>query len=333
MTRTGRVAVVGAGAFGTALALVALKAGRDVTLWARDPAHADAIRKAVENAAYLPGIRIPPGLTVTADPAEIRTAGLVLLAVPAQATRAAARALAPDVPPRIPVIACAKGIETGTGLRQSEIIRQVLPEATPAAISGPGFAEEIARGLPTAVTIAADELAIARTLASALATDVFRPYASDDLCGVELGGEIKNVLAIAAGIVAGRSLGESARAALIARGLAEMMRLGAALGARAETFMGLSGLGDLVLTATSPRSRNLAFGMALGAGRRAADLVRPGMPLAEGVATARVAADLARSHGVDAPIVAAVAAIVEGAITVETAIEGLVSRPLKAENA
>jgi glycerol-3-phosphate dehydrogenase (NAD(P)+) len=205
--------------------------------------------------------------------------------------------------------------------------------AQAAGLSGPGFAEEIAAGLPTAVTIAAADLSLAHALCAALSLDSFRPYASDDLCGVELGGAIKNVLAIACGVVAGRNLGESARAALIARGLAEMTRLGAALGARPETFMGLAGLGDLVLTATSRRSRNLSFGMALGEGRSLAELLGAGMPLVEGAHTARIAADLARRNGVDAPIIAAVAAVIDGELGVAEAIEGLVSRPLKAENA
>ena len=240
-------------------------------------------------------------------------ADLVILAAPAQATRALATTLAPKIPPAFRWSPAAKGIEQATGKTQTAIISEVLPGNSPAALSGPGFAEEIARGLPTAVTMAAKNLDLAHALSAALATDTFRPYASDDLIGVELGGAVKNVLAIAAGIVAARGLGESARAALIARGLAEMMRLGAALGARAETFMGLSGLGDLVLTATSRHSRNLAFGMALGEGPQPGrDLLGAGQPLAEGAYTAAVAAELARRHGVDMPITAAVAAIVAG---------------------
>jgi glycerol-3-phosphate dehydrogenase (NAD(P)+) len=327
-----RVVVAGAGAFGTALAVVADKAGRRVTLFARDAKQAKMIRTARENVRYLPGVTLPASIEITADPENLRNADLVLLAAPAQATRALAMMLAERIQDGIPVVATAKGVEQASRAMQTEIIAEILPGALPAALSGPGFAEEIARGLPTAVTIAAKNLELAHALSATLATDTFRPYASDDLVGVELGGAIKNVLAIASGIVAGRLLGESARAALIARGLAEMMRLGAALGARAETFMGLSGLGDLVLTATSRHSRNLAFGMALGEGRSAAELMTAGMPLAEGAHTAAVAAELARRHGVDMPITSAVAAIIAGRIGVEAAIEGLVSRPLKAEN-
>jgi glycerol-3-phosphate dehydrogenase (NAD(P)+) len=333
MSRFDHVAVAGGGAFGTALALAAHRAGRRVTLWARDPAQVAAIHTTGENAAYLPGVRIPAEISVTADRAALAEADLVLLAVPAQAARAAAAAFGTTIRPATPVVACSKGIEQGTGLLQSELIAACLPQAIPAALSGPGFAEEIAAGKPTAVTIAAVDMALAHAIAAALSSEAFRPYASDDLVGVELGGAAKNVLAIACGVVAGRDLGESARAALLTRGLAEMMRLGAALGARPETFMGLSGLGDLVLTAMSGQSRNTTFGMALGRGRSAAELLGEGAPLVEGAHTARVAAELARKHGVETPIIAAVAAVIENTLAVDAAIEGLVSRPLKAENA
>jgi len=328
---SGRIVIAGAGAFGSALALVALRAGHDVTLVARDAKLAAEIGHSRENPHYLRGETLPPEISVTADKKSFREAELVLFAAPSQATRGLIESLKTEIPPGIPILACAKGIERETGLLQSEIIAELLPQAQPAALSGPGFAEEIARGLPTAVTIAADDLDLAHRLAAMLAGERFRPYASDDLAGVELGGALKNVFAIAAGIIAGRAFGESARAALIARALAEMMRLGIALGARRETFMGLSGLGDLVLTATSRHSRNLAFGMALGEGRSATDLLVAGMPLAEGAYTAQIAAELAGRHAVDAPIVAAVAAIIDGRISIEVAIDGLVTRPLKAE--
>jgi glycerol-3-phosphate dehydrogenase (NAD(P)+) len=327
-----RVGVAGAGAFGTALALVAARTGRGVALWGRDPGQVDAMRSAGENAAYLPGVAIPPEITVSSDPAILRGADLVLIVVPAQAARAAARQLTPDIADGAPVVACAKGIEQQTGLLQTEVLAECMPGRPIAALSGPGFAEEIARGLPTAVTIAAADIALAHRLCAALSSDTFRPYASDDLVGVELAGAVKNVLAIACGVVAGRGLGESARAALIARGLAEMTRLGVALGARAETFMGLAGVGDLVLTATSPKSRNTAFGIALGRGRHASDMMAKGAPLAEGAYTARIASDLAARHHVETPIVAAVAALVEGRLSVDAAIEALITRPLKAES-
>jgi N6-L-threonylcarbamoyladenine synthase len=327
-----RVVVAGAGAFGTALALAALRAGRDVTLWARDPVQAQFMRSTRENSAYLPGVAIPPGVQVSSDTSVFRGADMVLLAAPAQATRDLLRGICPDIPGGAAVVACSKGIEHGTAALQTGIIAELLPSISPAALSGPGFAEEIARGLPTAVTIAAGDIGLAEGLSAALSSDAFRPYASDDLVGVELGGAAKNVLAIACGIVAGRALGESARAALIARGLSEMMRLGAALGARPETFMGLSGLGDLVLTATSEQSRNTAFGIALGQGRSAAELLCGGAPLVEGAYSARMAVALAAEHGVETPIMAAVAAVVDGESSVADAIGSLVNRPLRRES-
>ena len=326
-----RIAVAGAGAFGTALALVADRAGRDVVLWGRDAARMRRIAATRVNEAQLAGVTIPDSIRITADPVAIGDADMILLAAPAQSTRSVLAALAANTPAGVPVIACAKGIEQASGKLQTDIIAELLPKSRPAALSGPGFAAEIARGLPTAVTIAAPEIGFAEDLCAALASDFFRPYASDDPAGVELGGAIKNVLAIAAGIVAGRNLGEGARAALVARGLAEMMRLGAALGARQETFMGLSGLGDLVLTATSGRSRNLAFGIALARNHPAAVLLAADAPLVEGAHTARIAAKLAQDRGVDAPIIGAIAAIVEGSIDVEAAIAGLVNRPLRRE--
>jgi glycerol-3-phosphate dehydrogenase (NAD(P)+) len=325
------VGVAGAGSFGTALALVAHKAGRQVTLWGRNPAQMDAIRSERENKAYLPGVLIPPDLRLTAQYSELRDAGLLLLAVPAQATRATVEHLGVHLKSGVVVLACAKGIEGSTGLLQAEVIGECLPEARLAALSGPGFAEEIAAGLPTAVTIAAGDIALAERLCAALSTDTFRPYATDDLVGVELGGAVKNVLAIACGMAIGRGLGEGARAALIARGLAEMTRLGAALGARPETFMGLAGVGDLVLTATSGQSRNTGFGHSLGRGSPLAELTGPGAPLVEGFHSARIAADLATRHGVEAPVIAAVADILEGRCDIDAAMSALLSRPLKRE--
>ena len=324
------VAVMGGGAFGTAMACVAARAGHRVVLLVRDPSDAAALAERREN-PRLPGVRIPDTIRPSADLAASGEADLCLIAVPAQETRAAANALSPHLAGGTPVIGCAKGIERTTGRRQIEVLAECLPASPAAVLSGPGFAAEIARRLPTAVTIAAGEMAHAHRLCALLQADRFRPYASDDPVGVEIGGSTKNVLAIACGVVAGRALGESARAALIARGLAEMTRLGVALGGKAPTFMGLSGLGDLVLTATSAQSRNMRFGMALGAGRSVSDLLAAGEPLAEGAYTAAIAARLARDHAVEAPIMSAVAAVIEGRFTIDDAIEGLVNRPLKAE--
>ena len=325
------VAIAGAGAFGTALAVAAHHAGRRVTLFARNAEQARIIATTRENVRHLPGVTLPAAIEVTPDRSALGGADLVLLAVPAQATRALATLLSTHIRAETPVIVAAKGIERETGKLQTEIVAEVVPHAKPAVLSGPGFAEEIARGLPTAVTIAAVDLGLARELSATLATDTFRPYASDDPIGVELGGAIKNVLAIACGVVAGRGLGESARAALIARGLAEMMRLGAAMGARAETFMGLSGLGDLVLTATATHSRNLRFGIALGEGHSAASLLGVGGPLVEGAHTAGVAAQIARRLNVDAPILSAVADVLDGKVGVDAAIAALLARPLTSE--
>ncbi len=326
-----RIAVLGSGAVGTALAIVACAAGRDVTLWGREAERVAAISAARENREHLPGIPLPAALRLTSDLTDIRACDAVLVAVPAQAVRSLAGALA--IPPRreVSVVSCAKGIEWGTGKLPSQVLAECLPGVPVAALSGPGFADEIARGLPTAVTIATNDMELAERLCEALSCETFRPYANDDLVGVELGGAVKNVLAIACGIAIGRGLGESARAALISRGLAEMTRLGTALGARPETFRGLSGLGDLVLTATSTRSRNMSFGLALGQGRSMAELTGPGAPLAEGAHTARMAAQLAARQRVDAPVIAAVAAILDGGADIDASLRSLLARPLKRE--
>ena len=329
MTAFEHVGVAGAGAFGTALALVAHKAGRRVTLWGRDPLRVAAIQAAGQNEKYLPDTPIPAEIALTSEPGQLQSADILLMVAPAQATRPTAERFAPHLRPGTPVVACGKGIERATGRRQTEIIAECLAGARPAALSGPGWADEIAAGLPTAMTIAAPEIELADQLAVALSSEMFRLYASDDIIGVELGGAIKNVLAIACGIVIGKERGESARAALISRSLAEMKRLGEKLGARPETFMGLSGLGDLVLTATSEQSRNTSFGVALGRGRPLAELITK--QLVEGVYSARIAAEIAAGQDVQTPIIAAVADIVEGRIDINAAITALLSRPLRRE--
>jgi glycerol-3-phosphate dehydrogenase (NAD(P)+) len=318
------VAVIGAGAWGTALADVAARAGRDVVLYARAPAHAAAIAASREN-ARLPGIRLPSRVSVSSEIASAAGADLVLVAVPAQQLRAAVTMLAPTLAAATPVIACAKGIERGTRRFMTEVIAQAAPTAIPAILSGPSFADDVARGLPTAVTLAAKEDALARALVQALGSATFRPYHTTDIRGVEIGGAAKNVLAIAAGIAVGRELGASAQAALITRGFAELARLGRAHGARSETMAGLSGLGDLILTCSSPQSRNLALGTALGSGER------PPEGLAEGAFTAPVLTELAASQNVEMPVSSAVAAILAGTMTINAAIEGLLTRPFKAE--
>jgi len=319
------VSVIGAGAWGTALASVAARAGRDVTLYARDAAHAARIESAREN-PRLPGTKLAATIAVTNDLARAGQADIILVATPAQHLRGAVTTLAPHLRKAAPVIACAKGIEHGTHQFMTEVIAGAAPEARPAILSGPSFADDVARGLPTAVTLAARDEALASTLVQALGSPTFRPYHTTDVRGVEIGGAAKNVLAIAAGIVVGKKLGASALAALTTRGFSELARLGRACGARAETMTGLSGLGDLILTCSSPQSRNFALGLALGRG----ELPPPGK-LAEGEFTAPVLIELAASQHVDMPVSTAVAAVLVGKLSIDAAIESLLTRPFKAE--
>lgn len=319
------VAVVGAGAWGTALAAVALRAGRDVTLYARNAAHAAEMIGSREN-PRLPGIHLDTRLEITSDIARAARAEMVLIATPAQHLRGAVTNLAPHLAEATPVVACAKGIEHGTHKFMTEVIVSAAPNAIPAILSGPSFADDVARGLPTAVTLAAGHEKLARELVHALGSPTFRPYHTTDVRGVEIGGAAKNVLAIAAGIAVGRRLGASAQAALTTRGFSELSRLGRAYGARSETLVGLSGLGDLILTCASPQSRNFALGIALGR-----DEPPPLGKLAEGSFTAPVLVELAASQNIDMPVSQAVAAILSGTITIDVAIDSLLTRPFKAE--
>jgi glycerol-3-phosphate dehydrogenase (NAD(P)+) len=319
------VAVIGAGAWGTALAGVAARAGRDVVLYARSPDNAAAIAATRTN-PKLSGVRLDESVGVTDNIALAAGADIILIATPAQNLREAVKALAPHLAKATPVIASAKGIERGTHKFMTEVITEAAPDAIPAMLSGPSFAEDVARGLPTAVTLAAKDEGLAIALVQALGSATFRPYHTSDVRGVEIGGAAKNVLAIAAGIVAGRKLGASAQAALTTRGFSELTRLGRACGARGDTMSGLSGLGDLILTCSSPQSRNFALGIALGRGD-----ARPRDRLAEGEFTAPVLIELAASQGVDMPVSNAVAAILSGVVTIDAAIEGLLTRPFKAE--
>jgi glycerol-3-phosphate dehydrogenase (NAD(P)+) len=323
------IGVLGAGAWGTALAAVAARAGRSVTLWARDPELAARIKEKRENPRLF-GVPIDEKITVTDDIAVAARADALLLAVPAQALRPVAAAIAPVLAPDTPVVACAKGIESGSKKFMTEVILECADLAAPAILSGPSFAEDVARGLPTAVTLAAGEESVAAGLARALGSATFRPYHSTDMRGVEIGGAAKNVLAIAAGIVTGRALGASATAALVTRGFSELFRFGKALGARPETVFGLSGLGDLILTCSSPQSRNFSFGIALGQGR-AVDEAHKAFKTVEGFATAPVLVELAKERSVEMPIAGAVAAVLGERIAVDAAIESLLARPLRAE--
>ena len=319
------VSVIGAGAWGTALAGVAARAGREVVLCARSPAIAAEIAASRIN-PKLPGMKLEANVQITDDIGRAAAAELVLIATPAQNLRAAVAALSPHLASATPIVACAKGIERGTHKFMTEVIAEAAPQARPAILSGPSFAEDVARGLPTAVTLAAHDAELASHLVQALGSATFRPYHTSDVRGVEIGGAAKNVLAIAAGIVTGKKFGASALAALTTRGFSELVRLGRACGARSETLAGLSGLGDLILTCSSPQSRNFALGLALGRGQpRLRDR------LAEGEFTAPVLMELAAAENVDMPVSNAVADILRGATTIDDAIESLLTRPFKAE--
>jgi glycerol-3-phosphate dehydrogenase (NAD(P)+) len=323
-----RIAVLGAGAWGSALANVAARAGRSVTLWARDEKTAATIA-AKRESPRLPGMKLLEIVTVTADLAHAARADAILIVVPAQSMREVASAIDGLMPSGTPAIACAKGIERGTNRFMTEVIAECAQTALPAILSGPSFAEDVARGLPTAVTLAARDLDLAERLTQALGSGSFRPYHSTDVRGVEIGGAAKNVLAIAAGIATGRGLGASAVAALTTRGFAELFRFGRALGARPETLTGLSGLGDLVLTCSSPQSRNFSLGIALGKGERPGEASRG--KLAEGAYTAPALVELAQQRGIEMPIASAIAAVLDGKQSVDAAIEGLMTRPFKSE--
>lgn len=324
--------VLGAGAWGTALALTAARAGQRVILWAREPEVVEAVRKTRENHLFLPGLAIPETVAVTDDLAKATAAEAILAVTPAQHLRAVLTAMRPNLRPRTPVILCAKGIEQTTARLVTEVLTETLPEAVPGMLSGPSFAEDVARGLPTAVTLACADPAYGSTLAQRLSAPGFRPYWSADLTGVAIGGAVKNVLAIACGIAHGKRLGDSARAALITRGFAEMTRLGLALGARVETLAGLSGLGDLVLTCSSMQSRNFTLGHALGEGKTASEALAGKRSVAEGALTAPALMQRAREAKVEMPICEAVDAILAGRARVDDAIANLLARPLKGEH-
>jgi len=323
-----KISVLGGGAWGTALALTCARAGRDVTLWEHEAENAESLASKRES-RFLPGVRLDDKIKVTRALGEASRADAILLVVPAQAMRAVIKSLAQTTGDGTPLIACAKGIEAGTHKFMTEVIAECAPRALPGILSGPSFAVDVARGLPTAVTVASGNETIARDLAHAMNTGTFRPYHSTDVRGVELGGAAKNVLAIAAGIVAGKGLGASALAALTTRGFAELVRFGRAFGAKTETMMGLSGLGDLILTCSSPQSRNFSFGVALGKGEAPGNAAHG--KLAEGAFTAPVLLEMARAKNIEMPIAAAIAAILAGKTSVDAAIESLLTRPLKAE--
>jgi glycerol-3-phosphate dehydrogenase (NAD(P)+) len=324
-----RIAVLGAGAWGTALAAQAARAGNAVGLWVRDAQRAAEIAAAGENPRYLPGIRLSPAVEVTADPARVLDGALlVLIAVPAQHLRAVMEAL-PDT--GAPLVVCAKGVERGTKRLPLEILSEVRAERAAAVLSGPNFAHEVAKGLPAAAVVASHDAMLRSLALELLGTAGFRLYGGDDPVGVQVGGAAKNVISIAAGAVIGAGLGENARAALVTRGLAELSRLTVALGGRAETAAGLSGLGDLLLTTTGPGSRNTSLGMEIARGATLADALASRVGVAEGVETAPAIVARAAEAGVELPICAAVADVLENRIDMGEAMSRLLARPRRDE--
>ncbi|EJN05683.1 NAD(P)H-dependent glycerol-3-phosphate dehydrogenase [Phyllobacterium sp. YR531] len=328
MSKRPPITIMGGGAYGTALGTMAASNGSSVVLYARDTATVSSINETHRNDAYLPGIDLHASLKASADAKTALMHGkFILCVIPAQALSSALQELKDHIPVSTPLIICAKGIERSTGRLMSEVAHYILPDHQLGILSGPSFATDVARGLPTAVTVASRNQVLADQIALVLSGSTFRCYSTDDATGVEIGGALKNVLAIAAGAAIGRGYGASAQAALVTRGFVELRRIGHALGARSETIMGLSGLGDLMLTCSTPQSRNYSYGLALGKGE---DLT--GRPLAEGVATASIAVELAARHDIDVPIISAVSRILDNEITVDQAMEALLSRPLKNED-
>lgn len=325
--------VIGGGAWGTALAQTLASTGREVSLWAYEPECVDAINEKHENTLYLPSVKLNPSIKATNNLADLEGMDAILAVAPAQHMRPTLENFAPHAQKGVPIVLCSKGIEYKSLGFMADVLADVIPDAMPAVLAGPSFAIDVVKGLPTAVTLAVKDQKIGEQLAEAIAAPTFRPYLSDDLLGAEIGGAVKNVLAIACGMVLGRELGKSAHAALIARGFAEMTRLGAALGAKPDTLTGMCGLGDLVLTCSSEQSRNMSCGLALGKGKTLAEIMSSRSAVTEGVATAPVLRRLAKKANVEMPICEAVAAILEGSIDVETAIAGLLGRDRKQESA
>ncbi|MAI49133.1 MAG: glycerol-3-phosphate acyltransferase [Rhodospirillaceae bacterium] len=325
------ISIVGAGAWGTALALAGGRAGNQVTLWAYECEVVTAINDGHENTIYLPGVTLDPVIRATDDMAQAARGDVLLLAVPAQHLRDTIAPLIGKLAPATPLVVCAKGIEQETLALMSEALDATFPQHPVFILSGPTFAADVAAGLPTAVTLAGADLNAAQQIANRLSSDRFRPYSGDDIIGAQIGGAVKNVLGIACGIAEGRGFGDNARAALITRGLAELNRLCLAKGGKAETMMGLSGLGDLVLTCTSTQSRNYSLGFALGAGRTLAEILDERNSVAEGVFTASAAVALAKKLGIEMPIASAVDAVINRDADIDIVIEALLSRPLRAE--
>jgi glycerol-3-phosphate dehydrogenase (NAD(P)+) len=322
------VGVIGAGAWGTALASVAAGVQGACIIWTRNQGVAKAINESHSNPDYLPGTLLPSTVHATTDMTDVMSCDMLLVVTPAQHLRSVLMAM-PEC--NATLVLCCKGIEAGTQKLMVDVASEIRPQNPIAILSGPTFANEVAAGLPTAITLACEQQSLGERISQAIAAPHFRPYWTDDVIGAEIGGAVKNVLAIACGVVDGAQLGLNARSALIARGFAEMQRFGLAKGARAETLSGLSGLGDLVLTCNSEKSRNFALGRGIGQGRVPSELLENRTTVAEGAATAPVLLQSAQAMGVDMPIVAAVCALLSGSVTVQEAMQRLLTRPLKAE--
>jgi len=326
-----RISVIGGGAWGTALAAMAVRAGREVLLWARESGVVTSINQAHENKDFLPGIPLPPSLRATANLPEVADAEVILMVVPAQFVRTVAMELKPHLKQSTPIILCAKGIEQSSGKLMNEVLTGVLPKSPLVVLSGPTFAREVAMAMPSAVTIASKYQQIAQNVSDTLGQPTFRPYLSRDVIGAEVGGAVKNVLAVACGIVAGLALGENARAALITRGLAEMVRFGETFGAKRETMMGLCGLGDLILTCSSAQSRNMSLGMALGQGKSVDEIMSGRISVAEGYHTAGILAEIAARENIEMPIAGAVNEILHKGGNVKDIVQDLMNRPYVSE--
>lgn len=326
-----KIGIIGAGAWGTALAQSLAESGREVLMWAREPEVVEAINEQHENTVFLSGIPLNKNIRATGSMSNIADCDMLLIVTPAQYMRHSLSALKGEIAEGKPVVICSKGIEIETGYLMSQVAEEEVPNATIAILTGPTFASEIARGLPSAVTIAAHDKDVAQEIREGLASKTLRPYITDDVLGAQIGGAVKNVVAIACGVLYGRELGESAKAALLTRGLAEMGRLASAMGARKETLMGMCGVGDLMLTASSMQSRNFSLGVALGEGKTIDEIMGERKAVTEGVYTAKALVKMARRQAVDMPICEAVNACVNEAVPIEEAIEMLLDRPLRPE--
>lgn len=326
------IGVLGGGAWGTALAAVAVAAGRETLLWAREDDVVQAVNDRHENTVFLPGVALDPALKAVSDLADLSGCDAILLVPPAQHLRTMVRQLGDHVGTQVPMVICSKGIEVATGKLLSDVVSEELPDNPVAVLSGPTFAAEVARGLPCALTLAADSAATGEALVAALGQPTFRTYYNDDVVGAQIGGAIKNVLAIATGIVAGLGIGENARAAVITRGLAEIIRFGSHYGAQRETLMGLSGLGDLILTCSSTQSRNMSLGKAIGEGRTFEEIMAERNSVAEGAHTVEIVHKIASDKGLEMPITDAVYRILKEGQNVRDVMDALMARPFTSES-